>query len=392
MQRIAQRLGLERSCPRWASSTSLATLAATDHPDPSCCEAILLLVLFLALRWRMSGSRRDPPGPAGAVRGQERSIPSKAGRRCAAAGTALAPGRRSHDRDSLLRASGHGPMPPFGSRCVADRALAGMLHPPADLVAAGQAAIADPAAHRAFTHAGGDGRLAATVRSGIDPSVRPMTDDVTGGRGAAGMMSLPMISRYAGVLDVPELKMMCIDARVGQSPKRSTNCCGDSVRAEPGPRRTFWRVVRSISSRSRARPLRSGRRASSYLRGMPSGPPKTLHASPYWATSRSVFCSPPPPTMIGTRGREIDWASSGAARPGTGGPRTTPPNRARQRHLVRDPERLLEHLEPDAQGGNGNPRARDSSTFQAAPMPSYERPPDSTSSVVAALTQSPGLR
>ena len=36
------------------------------------------------------------------------------------------------------------------------------------------------------------------------------------------------------------------------------------------------------------------------------GPPKTLHASAYCATSRRVFFSPPPPTMIGTRGRLID--------------------------------------------------------------------------------------
>ena len=31
--------------------------------------------------------------------------------------------------------------------------------------------------------------------------------------------------------------------------------------------------------------------------------PKTLHASAYRATSRSVFFSPPPPIMIGGRGR-----------------------------------------------------------------------------------------
>ena len=42
-------------------------------------------------------------------------------------------------------------------------------------------------------------------------------------------------------------------------------------------------------------------------------------------------------------------------------------------------------------GGNGKPSARDSYSFQAAPMPSQARPPDSTSSVVAALIQRPGL-
>ena len=42
-------------------------------------------------------------------------------------------------------------------------------------------------------------------------------------------------------------------------------------------------------------------------------------------------------------------------------------------------------------GGIGKPRPWLSSSFQAAPMPSQARPPDRTSSVVAALTQSAGL-
>ena len=43
-------------------------------------------------------------------------------------------------------------------------------------------------------------------------------------------------------------------------------------------------------------------------------------------------------------------------------------------------------------GGKGKPRARDSSSFQAAPIPNQARPSDSTSSVVVALIHSPGFR
>ncbi len=43
-------------------------------------------------------------------------------------------------------------------------------------------------------------------------------------------------------------------------------------------------------------------------------------------------------------------------------------------------------------GGNGHPRAMDSSSFQAAPIPNQARPPDSTSRVVVALIQMPGGR
>ena len=49
------------------------------------------------------------------------------------------------------------------------------------------------------------------------------------------------------------------------------------------------------------------RRSTSNLWWIAVGPPKTFAASAYWATRRSVFFSPPPPTMIGGRGRVIDW-------------------------------------------------------------------------------------
>ena len=45
-----------------------------------------------------------------------------------------------------------------------------------------------------------------------------------------------------------------------------------------------------------------------------------------------------------------------------------------------------------ARAGIGMPRPRDSSSFQAAPMPNQARPPDSTSSVVIALSHRPGWR
>ena len=58
---------------------------------------------------------------------------------------------------------------------------------------------------------------------------------------------------------------------------------------------------------------------------------------------------------------------------------------------MRDLERLLEHLEALAERREREPEARDSSSFQAAPIPSQARPPDRTSSVVAAFTHSAGV-
>ena len=62
-------------------------------------------------------------------------------------------------------------------------------------------------------------------------------------------------------------------------------------------------------------------------------------------------------------------------------------------HAMGHPERVLEELEALARAAGRRTRGlRDSSSFQAAPMPSQARPPDSTSSVVAALTHRPGWR
>ena len=113
--------------------------------------------------------------------------------------------------------------------------------------------------------------------------------------------------------------------------------------------RKFWSVERSISSGSRPTAAQCSARIA-YLRAIASGDPKTLQASAYWATRRSVFFSPPPPIMIGTLGRDSDcgelsrrvawnWRPSNVA---FGAALTRP-------HRVGDLERLLEQLEPLAE-------------------------------------------
>ena len=104
------------------------------------------------------------------------------------------------------------------------------------------------------------------------------------------------------------LNRMCCAPASASSPKRSTTW-----------RRRLRRRRRrrgSIADRPGAWSARSRRTAARRPRSAPcstchlwwifSGPPKTFVASAYCATRRSVFCSPPPPIMIGTRGREID--------------------------------------------------------------------------------------
>ena len=116
-------------------------------------------------------------------------------------------------------------------------------------------------------------------------------------------------------------------------------------------------------------------------------------ASAYWATRRRVFFSPPPPTMIGTRGRDSDCGRVEQALR-----LEVPALEARPRCRARpSTSRARSGASPRASrtarraAGTGSPSARDSSSFQAAPMPSQARPPDRTSSVVVALTQRPGL-
>ena len=128
--------------------------------------------------------------------------------------------------------------------------------------------------------------------------------------------------------------------------------------------------------------------------GSSPGPPNTLVASAYCATRRSVFCSPPPPIMIGGRGRLI--ACGRVQQPASRA--TWRPSKAAS--VPRSPchmswayaQGVLEHLEPLAEGRERE--ARGPSTppgSRRRRCPASARPPDSTSSVVAALTHSAGL-
>ena len=113
--------------------------------------------------------------------------------------------------------------------------------------------------------------------------------------------------------------------------------------------RTFWSVECSISSGSRPTAAQCSARIA-YLRAMPSGDPKTLLASAYWATRRRVFFSPPPPIMIGTLGRDSDCGELSSRSAWNSRPRNASSRPALALpHPVGDLERLLEHLEPLAE-------------------------------------------
>ena len=151
-----------------------------------------------------------------------------------------------------------------------------------------------------------------------------------------------------------------------------------------------WSVL-ARSRRSRARSVRSARAGPRTCGRSAVGPPKTFVASAYWATSRSVFCSPPPPIMIGTRGREIDWGELSSRSAWTWRPSkrsSLPRSPCHISWAIRRVSSSISKRSPS--GGNGKPRARLSISFQAAPIPSQARPPDRTSSVVVALTHRPG--
>ena len=122
--------------------------------------------------------------------------------------------------------------------------------------------------------------------------------------------------------------------------------------------RTFWRVECSISFGSRPTAAQCSARIA-YLRAMPSGDPKTLQASAYWATSRSVFFSPPPPIMIGTLGRDSDCGelSSRLAsnRSGRGTPPRTPRSPSHIPWAIWSVSSSISKRTP--RGGNGKPSA-----------------------------------
>ena len=123
-----------------------------------------------------------------------------------------------------------------------------------------------------------------------------------------------------------------------------------------------------------------------------SGVPNTFQMSACSATIRSVFRSPPPPIMIGSRAldrQRLDpEAVEGVAAAG------------RARHLAaveQDPR-----IAPTASASQSSrcpnpdpksmPKARCSPSNQAPPMPMMARPPLMWSIVVMHLTARPGLR
>ena len=61
-----------------------------------------------------------------------------------------------------------------------------------------------------------------------------------------------------------------------------------------------------ISDRSRPRRSQWAASASS-LRGISSAAQIRFDSSAYWATMRSVFCSPPPPIITGMRPSGAGW-------------------------------------------------------------------------------------
>ena len=166
---------------------------------------------------------------------------------------------------------------------------------------------------------------------------------------------------------------MCFDERVG---------VGERVGA--GQHRLLDGAVVATDGR------RSGggaRRACARPLPVPSS--KRLHESAYCATRRSVLRSPLPPIITGGRG----WVIGRRLADRLGQLVVLALERAVvvAPHLEADLQRLLEPFE--ALGGR---RERDaeapcSRSYQAAPMPSSPRPPDSTSRVATVFASRPGM-
>ena len=164
------------------------------------------------------------------------------------------------------------------------------------------------------------------------------------------MMSLPTVSRYSGTWTSLSSKITWSAPASDSSPKRSTTCCGDSVRAEPaGPSRTFWSVERSISAGSRPTAAQCGVE-DRVLAGDALGRPEHV--------ARVRVLGDQPERLLLAAAADHDRDPRPRDRLGRVQEPLGPILAALERrlraalaseHLVRDPERLLEHLEPDAE-------------------------------------------
>ena len=168
-------------------------------------------------------------------------------------------------------------------------------------VAAPAAVLVRPDGHVAWV---GDGTQDRAQR-GPDDLVRPLVAGETAGQSGvrAGRAGYDVLAERpdeadrvarAGASRAPRRRRR---RRARASPRRTR-------RRRPGPARRDRCRARSDGSRRtagpRARTTRAARRACARpRRGRRRAPAKTLQASAYFATRRSVFFSPPPPTMIG---------------------------------------------------------------------------------------------
>ena len=198
-----------------------------------------------------------------------------------------------------------------------------------------------------------------------------------------------MTSRAARFVQPANAEDDCWAPASASSPKRSTSWAGVGCsRAPPGAHPLQCRPLDLLEVAADVLAMLA---QDPVLAGIASGAPNTFVAS-------RVARHEPEGLLLAAAAdhdRQVRPAgtagSSAAASPGRGGPRRPPCEPRSPVHIswaIRSVSSSISKR--SARGGNGKPRPPDSSWFQAAPMPSQARPPDSTSSVVAALTQSPG--
>ena len=163
------------------------------------------------------------------------------------------------------------------------------------------------------------------------------------------------------VVDVPDAEDDVLGAGIGQLAEPLDDLGRGLAAAPPSAgrgRRSGASTARS--PRGRARRRRSAVEDARTCGRCFSGEPKTLQASAYWATSRRVFRSPPPPIMIGdARPRDRLRGVEQARRPEVAALEGRLASRARPDHIPwAIAERLLEHLEADAERREREARAR----------------------------------